>query len=303
LRAYIGITDSNWFELLRSQPQLDEVNFWQPGGNRAFSVIKPGELFLFKLHSPQDYIVGGGVFWYSNLYPMSMAWESFGIKNGVTSLSEMRSRIGKYRRIQTAPLDNYVIGCVLLEQPFFLPEESWIPIPSDWHPSIVQGRTYNLSEEPGNSIWKALKFGLPATHIFRENQERYGEPTLIVPRLGQGSFRVMVTDAYERRCAITSERTLPALEAAHIVPFSELGLHTVSNGILLRKDLHSLFDKGYITVTSNLSVEVSRKIKEEFENGKDYYRLHGSTIRTPANSLDRPARASLDWHNEHVFLG
>ena len=48
---------------------------------------------------------------------------------------------------------------------------------------------------------------------------RYGEPTLVTPRLGQGAFRVLVTDVYHRRCAITGGKTLPALDAAHIRPY------------------------------------------------------------------------------------
>ena len=50
MQAYVGITDRHWFECLRSIPKLDEVNFWQPSGNREFRAIQPGELFLFKLH-------------------------------------------------------------------------------------------------------------------------------------------------------------------------------------------------------------------------------------------------------------
>jgi putative restriction endonuclease len=113
----------------------------------------------------------------------------------------------------------------------------------------------------------------------------------------------MVTDAYERRCALTSERTLPALDAAHIMPFSDSGENTVSNGILLRRDLHALFDKGYLTINPSMVVEVSRRIKEEFENGRDYYRLHGNTIRLPNNPEDRPSKAYLEWHNEKIYLG
>ena len=75
---------------------------------------------------------------------------------------------------------------------------------------------------------------------------RYGEPLLIRPRLGQGAFRVLVTDIYQRRCAVTQERTLPALEAAHIRPYGEGGQHEAQNGLLLRRDIHSLFDAGYV---------------------------------------------------------
>lgn len=303
MQAYVGVTDRDWFELLRSTPQLDEVNFWQPSGNREFKVLKPGELFLFKLHSPYDYIVGGGLFAHSSLLPISLAWESFGVSNGARSLSEMRTRVAKYRRQVISHTADYTIGCVLLEQPFFLPEKEWIPIPPDWKRNIVQGRRYDLSNEPGLSLWKRLQVSMSVPYTVAEDKARYGEPSLTLPRLGQGSFRVLVTDAYERRCAVTSERTLPALDAAHIVPFSENGQHIVSNGILLRRDLHALFDKGYITVTPSMIVEVSRKIKEEFENGRDYYRLHGNIIRLPADSINHPSRDYLEWHNANVYRG
>jgi len=303
MQAYVGITDRDWFELLRYLPQLDEVNFWQPSGNREFKAISPGELFLFKLHSPNDYVVGGGFYAHSSLLPISLAWESFGISNGARDLSEMRTRVAKYRRQNELRAADYTIGCILVEQPFFFQESDWIPIPSNWRSNIVQGRRYDLSVEPGLSLWKQLHMAMPLIPEVREESVRYGQPTLTLPRLGQGSFRILVTDAYDRRCAITNERTLPALDAAHIRPYSDSGQHIVSNGILMRRDLHALFDKGYLTVTSSMRLEVSRKIKEEFENGRDYYRLHGNTIRLPADSKKRPAREYLEWHNSNIYRG
>ncbi|TKS63473.1 MAG: HNH endonuclease [Nitrospira sp.] len=123
-------------------------------------------------------------------------------------------------------------------------------------------------------------------------------------RLGQGAFRVLVTDAYDRRCAVTGERTLPALEAAHIKPFSKSGPNLTENGLLMRSDLHKLFDFGYISITPELHVEVSRKIKEEYENGRDYYALHGKKLAvTPVAPKDRPSSQFLQWHNQNVYLG
>jgi putative restriction endonuclease len=302
MQAYVGVTDRDWFDLLRNIPQLDEVNFWQPSGNRLFKAIKPGELFLFKLHSPYDYIVGGGIFAHSSLLPLSLAWESFGISNGARNLAEMRKRIAKYRHQNEDSTADYKIGCILVEQPFFLLESNWIPIPSNWNKSIQQGRRYDLSIEPGLSLWKELNRNLIATKV-HEELARYGQPVLIEPRLGQGSFRILVTDAYERRCAITNEKTLPALDAAHIKPYASSGKHVVSNGILLRRDLHALFDKGYVTITPSMKLEVSRRIREEYENGRDYYALHGTTIRLPVNPKDRPSIAYIEWHNMNIYRG
>jgi putative restriction endonuclease len=136
-----------------------------------------------------------------------------------------------------------------------------------------------------------------------EARARFGEPQLIQPRLGQGAFRVLVTDIYNRRCAVTRERTLPALEAAHIRPYGDGGEHEARNGLLLRRDIHSLFDAGYVTVTPDLRFEVSRRIKEEFENGRHYYELHGNPIFAPADALRRADPDALRWHNEHAFRG
>jgi len=112
---------------------------------------------------------------------------------------------------------------------------------------------------------------------------------------------VLVTDVYQRRCAVTQERTLPALEAAYIRPYGEGGEHEARNGLLLRRDIHSLLDAGYVTVTPDLYFEVSRRIKEEFDNGRHYYAMHGETIHVPKESEQQPDPAALRWHNEHCF--
>lgn len=303
VRTYIGITDWDWFQLLRSRPALEEVNFWQPSGNRLFRALHPGELFLFKLHSPRNYIVGGGLFAHSSLLPISLSWETFGIANGAMDLAQMRTRVERYRYQDFDRHADYTIGCILLEQPFFLNESQWIPVPENWSPNIVQGRGYDLTVEPGLTLWAQLQAARGTRLEVCEEEARYGGPTLSFPRLGQGSFRVLVTDAYERRCAMTNERTLPALDAAHIKPFAESGGHRVENGLLLRRDLHALFDRGYITVTPNLNVEVSKRIREEFENGRDYYRMHGGQIRLPAKPFHRPSVEHLEWHNQNIYRG
>lgn len=307
MKAYVGITDQDWFSHLRSIPQLDEVNFWRPSGQTQFKALQPGELFLFKLHSPNNFIVGGGLFAYSSILPISLAWDSFGEANGARSLAEMRTLVAKHLPEKTDRFTDYPIGCILLEQPFFLPRNAWIPKPSDWKPGIQQGKTYDLSIEPGLSLWKQLHVSMlltsTLTSAVHEDLVRYGQPVLTLPRLGQGSFRVLVTDAYDRRCAITNEKTLPALDAAHIKPYSDSGQHIVKNGILLRRDLHALFDKGYLTINPSMRVEVSRRIKEEFENGRDYYRLHGSTIHLPSNPKNYPSQDYIEWHNSKIYKG
>ena len=311
VRLFVGVTDRDWFDLLAAQDHLDEVNFWQPGGNRLFRVLAPGELFLFKLHSPDNFIVGGGLFAHSTLLPASLAWDAFGIGNGARSSIEMRGRIAKYRR-EGASRADYQIGCILLEQPFFLPRQAWIPVPEDWSRNIVQGKGYDATQGSGAALRAAVQEALFALRpIIAEGIERlpatgppnrFGPPTLVYPRLGQGSFRVVVTDAYDRRCAASGERTLPVLQAAHLKPYADGGPHDVDNGLLLRSDLHTLFDRGYLTITPDAHIEVSGRIREEFDNGRDSYALHGRLLRAPAAPYPAPSAALLAWHNEDVFL-
>jgi putative restriction endonuclease len=303
INLVVAVTDDDWFEMLRSQSSLSEVNFWAPSAAN-FRALQPGELFLFKLHSPRNVIVGGGIFAYANTLPCSLAWNAFGESNGARSAHEMRSRIAKYRRSDPSDRSDFAVGCRILTQPFFFEEPDWLPLPASWSPNIVSFKTYDTSDAEGLALWEAVmdRLSRSAAPIFSDH-DRFGEPQLIKPRLGQGAFRVLVTDIYGRRCAVTQERTLPALEAAHIRPYSDGGTHEAPNGLLLRRDIHSLFDAGYVTITPGLNFEVSRRIKDEFDNGKHYYALHGQRIIVPENAIQRPDPNALTWHNEHCFKG
>jgi putative restriction endonuclease len=126
---------------------------------------------------------------------------------------------------------------------------------------------------------------------------------LIRPRLGQGTFRIAVTDHYRRCCAVTGEKTLPILDAAHIRAYTDGGTHEISNGLLLRTDIHRLFDLGYVTVSRDGRFEVSRRLREDFDNGKHYYDMHGRAIGVPKDTRLGPARESLEWHQQYRFLG
>lgn len=303
INLVVAVTDSDWFNLLRTQTLLKEVNFWAPS-DKSFRALQPGELFLFKLHAPVNKIVGGGVFAYATSLPLSLAWEAFGISNGARTLAEMRRRIAKYRRAGADDRSDFPIGCRILTQPFFFEEHDWLPVPKSWSGNIVSLKTFTTDTDEGLRLWEAVTRRLALTApLIAEPGERFGAPQLVRPRLGQGAFRVVVTDDYQRRCAVTGEKTLPALDAAHIRPYGEGGEHAPSNGILLRRDIHSLFDAGYVTVSPSLHFEVSSKIREEFENGRHYYELQGQPLAVPLTLSHRPDVGALTWHNEEVYKG
>lgn len=305
MRFWVGVTDKAWFEHLRAQAP-DEVNFWQPSARPLATFLEPGVPFLFKLHAPHNYIVGGGFFVRFSALPARLAWEAFGEKNGVIDYTSLRKRVDQYRSGPVRGGDPE-IGCNVLNSPFFFDEADWIPAPESWAPNIVRGRSFDTAEAEGLKLWNAVQSQLETARpvaLAAAEGARYGADYLTRARLGQGAFRVLVTDAYHRRCAITGERTLPVLEAAHIKPYAETGPHLISNGLLLRSDLHILFDDGYVTVTEDLKVEVSKRIKEEFENGREYYQHRGQPlVMVPGGPDERPAAEFLRWHNEHRYLG
>jgi putative restriction endonuclease len=305
MKLFVGVTNNEWYRFL-SERKPDEVNFWRPRSQMDFKALQPGDLFLFKLHSPLDFIAGGGVFVRHTFLPLPLAWQAFGEKNGVPDYDTFERRILEHRSPNELVRQ---LGCTILVEPFFWPRESWIPVPSDWSKNIVTGKGYPVSLPAGAGLWANVRAriagrdGLPDAEAVAEATDRYGAPVTIRPRLGQGAFRVEVTDAYARRCAITGEKTLPALEAGHIRPYAKNGPHEIRNGLLLRSDLHNLFDLGYLTVTLDYRVEVSRRIREEFENGRHYYALHGQPLAVlPQNDSARPAPEFLEWHHG-IFKG
>lgn len=170
----------------------------------------------------------------------------------------------------------------------------------------MQGKGYDPREGEGRKLWERVSALLRSTQppaVAEAQLPMFGEPILVRPRLGQGSFRVLITDTYRRRCAISGERALPVLEAAHIRPVAEGGQHRIDNGLLLRSDIHTLFDRGYISVTPQHRILVSRKLKEEFDNGEPYYPLAGKEIWLPPVADERPRAEFLEWHADSVFRG
>lgn len=307
VNLYIANTDNLWFDFLSCEKNLTEVNFWWPGETN-FGAIKPGELLVFRLKSPRNKVGGFGVFNNHSRLPIQIAWETFGRANGMASLEELRSSIARFRTNTSVGLATD-IGCTVLVQPIFLSPDLWFDLPPSWSNSIQRGKRYSTDGIEGLAVWNRLlelaqidSVSVPFGGSERP-QARYGDPILITPRLGQGAFRVAVTEAYGRQCAITDGKVLPALDAAHIKPYGEGGLHLKSNGILLRKDIHSVFDAGYVTIDDDFKFRVSNKVKEVFNNGEEYLRLHGKELRRPSIKTDWPETELLRWHNNNRYLG
>lgn len=174
-------------------------------------------------------------------------------QNGQHGLIRLRGEGG-------SPTGDFKIGCIMVAAPVFFGPDEWVAPPADWPAAgVQQGKTYPLDHGEGERVLRdCMERANSASRYWNvdrllpslsEDAARYGTPLLVQPRLGQGLFSLAVRDAYAGACAVTGEHSSPVLEAAHIVPYGRGGEHRVDNGVLLRSDLHRLFDRGYVTVT------------------------------------------------------
>jgi len=309
MKVYVGVTDKNWIDLLSSRPDLDQANFWLPSPNQGFAALRNGDLFIFKSKSADgNQLVGAGIFDAFVRARVLDAWEWFGPDNGVTSLEQFRERVKKYRQ-GSGPLPyDAEVGCLLLRGVAFFDPIERIEAPQDWSSSIVRGKGYNTDLlSSGHPVVRAvaryLRPGelMPATAPMHLRAQMFGDAKLVAPRLGQQSFKAVISNNYSYRCAVTGEKVRPVLEAAHILPVSAGGVHRPDNGLLLRSDIHTLYDRGYISIDPKLRLMVSPRLRDEFGNGDALYARAGAEISRPANRRDRPNREYLEWHVDTVF--
>ena len=142
MKFWVGVTDNTWFNYLAVRV-LDEVNFWQPSAKPPFKNAPVGMPFLFKLKKPNNHIAGGGFFVTYSTFPITLAWEIFGEKNGAKSIDDLCSMLGPLSGTQGLSKE---IGCTVLANPFFLPQEEWIGIRLDGLETSYGGKCMNLTQ-------------------------------------------------------------------------------------------------------------------------------------------------------------
>lgn len=222
----------------------------------------------------------------------------------------MRRQIGSYRDAPIASHEDPVIGCVLLRDVRFFPKGERPEPPRDFKPNIVQGKSFDLGKHEEAEYFQYLLSRLLGHEVdvdlsasWHRPGPVYGDRRLAPQRLGQTAFKAVVLTAYDGRCAITGSKIRPVLQAAHILPLPRGGEHRLDNGVLLRSDVHTLFDRGYLGIDTKYRLMVSPQLRDDFGNGNEYFQREGDVISTPRRRLDRPNREFLAWHAEAVFRG
>lgn len=297
-RLAISPTDEDWFNLLKSNNHLNRINYWTPTPWNLKKLM-PGDRLYFMLKAPIRKIGGyAEVVKYENM-SINQAWNTYGLGNGVVGLEELIFRTSKYKGKRTNQKNddqNPVIGCIeLKEAVFFNPKEYLTPkdLGVSFPNQVVKisyfhGDFPNLGEEIPD---------LPTSSFsLVESANKKQKLREVNQRVGQEGFRKAIYKAYDDRCAITGESCKDLLQAAHIQPYKDENSNHVQNGILLRIDLHRLFDTGLITIDTNYRIRFSSIFQS-----KEYLKYDGKKIRLPLHKQQCPSIQALEYNNKYKF--
>ena len=134
----------------------------------------------------------------------------------------------------------------------------------------------------GNYSVKARKHDEEVQRVLRQ----------VYQRQGQQQFRSKLIQAYGAKCLVTGAAVVQTLQAAHIQPVAKDGTHVPSNGLLLRADIHTLFDLHLITIDRDYKIHVSPQVADS-----EYKKLHGKKLKLDSSRIT-PSKALLHRHHQ-----
>jgi putative restriction endonuclease len=153
-------------------------------------------------------------------------------------------------------------------------------------------------EEPKDDLSRELLHALENEfdpHNITDDRDRF--VSVVVQRKGQAKFRSDLLKAYQGKCAITGFATKKVLQAAHIIPYLGYETNHPSNGILLRVDIHILFDQHLLSIDpKSYEVVISPSL-----HGTDYQGLSGKKLLLPDKDRFKPNLIALEQHYQ-TFL-
>lgn len=287
----IAPTDNDWFGFLKGTELNSYVNFWTPTPWNV-KKLNPSDRWYFLLKSPIREIGGFGEFvQYENL-STDEAWNKFGRRNGCQDKAEFQNRISHYIdknsiKFKGAPVQakDYKLGCIILKNCEFWDEE-YFKKPSDFKiefpKQVVKFKYFNNPDTLQKKEELSPPDFIPIVSLREENKR------LVNQRAGQGDFKGKILKAYDNRCCITSETCPELLEAAHIQKYINENSNHIQNGLLLRVDLHRLFDSGLLNIDDSYSVQISPELKSTA-----YTILQDKKIILPRARYNHPSKEAL----------
>ncbi|SAK87224.1 HNH endonuclease [Caballeronia ptereochthonis] len=190
--------------------------------------------------------------------------------------------VGVLRQVKTKPQPRYrVLGLAFV---------------TEWHEGYFELRSPGFDQSPANAplidrVEQAIETATAFDPSNLEDARRWIDAAIVM-RQGQPAFRKKLLEAYERRCALTDCRVEAVLEAAHICRYMGKETNVVPNGLLLRADLHTLYDRALIAIDpASHEVSIAPALKDS-----EYASLAGRLLRLPKDAKQRPSSEALQTH-------
>lgn len=284
----ISPTDNNWFNYLKQNELNSFVNFWTP---TPWNVrrLSSGDRLYFMLKAPIRKIGGFGEFYEYKNMSSDEAWEEFGHRNGRYSKLELstiiRNYVAKNSNLGQVSIDTHDIGCIVLKNCEFWDTDKFLEVENyniSFERSIVTLKYFDQLDPFTETRGQASSF-VPL------NQPRIPDQAMRNIRNGQGGFKGKMLRAYNNKCCISGETIPELLEAAHIQKYINSNSHHVQNGLILRVDLHKLYDNGLLFIDSDFVVHLSSVVEAEF-----YQQYNQKKISLPMFEFDYPSSTALE---------
>ena len=277
----IANTEIKWADFLKENGLTSNVNFWTPTDWKV-SGLKKGARLYFMLKSPIRKIGGYGTFIEYKTMSVYDAWDKFGIRNGCDSLLELERRLTEYKSKVTLS----TIGCIVLEDLCFYdtpidPASVGVIFPKE----VVKLKYYNYTIDPFWS-YEAVTYTSPFSLVASTSKKKTSH--LSTMREGQAQFKLDVSRAYDYKCCISGEKTPELLQAAHIQAYISKESNHIQNGLLLRIDLHKMYDSGLLTIDDSYQVHISKKV-----TSPDYTMFDGIIISLPTDASKHPSKDAI----------
>ena len=273
-----AITNRDWFDYQKSHGFIDRINFWTPTRWR-YKDLRPGVKMVFKLKGSGDFAGGYGIIQEYKYQSLEETWNEFGRRNGFDNKTSFLEGLCK-----TKSGISLKCGCIVLSDVVFWDKEVKL---SDYNLEFKTrgtqtGKTYTCSFPFSNLDIQTETFSLV------QSSEKKKRTQSVTDRDGQGEFHAKISRTYHHKCCISGEEAPELLQAAHIQDYINKESNHVQNGLLLRIDLHKLFDNGLLYIDDHYVVHISPLVKSE-----DYRKYDGKILTLPKQKSDWPSLNAL----------
>lgn len=283
------------------------ASLWSVGDSefdKECSQLSAGSLvLLFREKDGRYMIIGGGYFLGWGSTSIKEAWDLYGVRNGAETYDDFVHEV----ELRGGNKETTLSSAKLMHT-FIFNQSDYVNIPDELNGLLESKQHFKISNtEPAGRYIATRVLENREYYIGLDGNDWQGMYYVASHRNSKSymaAFHARVLDAYKYQCALTGVKARPVLMIAHIQPFYDTLFQSVSNGVVLRSDIYSMFKAGYITFVYNekgdkLIAKVSDTVVAA--GGADYKRFDGKELMLPEDRSFWPNKKYILWHNRKCF--